>query len=165
MTWCCFLAARPQASATIPLRRWLIRPAILAHGVAISPGKPLILARAGQKSLWGLPGHAASALVCAEVFIRPLIRKLLGQSEQPPAWTKQLRAELTRPVASAQGRRDYIRVALAEPRVEGGPLQARPVMGKSGLISTLVMAEALVICPEDQEGLNAGQIVDVHLLA
>ena len=137
---------------------------ILAHGVAISPGKPLILARVGQKSLWGLPGHAASALVCAEVFIRPLIRKLLGQNEQPPVWNKQLRAELTRPVASAQGRRDYIRVALSEPRVEGGPLQARPVMGKSGLISTLVMAEALVICPEDQEGLTAGQVVDVHLL-
>lgn len=47
---------------------------ILAHGVAISPGKPLIFARSGGKSLWGMPGHVASALVCAEVFIRPLLK-------------------------------------------------------------------------------------------
>lgn len=137
---------------------------ILAHGVAISPGKPLIMARLGKRTLWGLPGHAASALVCAEVFIRPLLRRLLGQRERLPAWQEHLRAELTRSVASAQGRRDYIRVALELPSVAGGPLRARPVMGKSGLISTLVAAEGLVICPEDREGLSSGQVVDVHLL-
>jgi molybdopterin biosynthesis enzyme len=37
-------------------------------------------------------------------------------------------------------------------------------MGKSGLISTLVMTDALVVCPEDQEGLDAGQIVELHCL-
>lgn len=137
---------------------------ILVHGVAISPGKPLILARQGDKSLWGLPGHAASALVCAEVFIRPLLSRLLGHPEKEAAWRAQIRAELTRSVASAQGRRDYIRVALAPPAVAGGPLLARPVMGKSGLISTLVQAEALVVCPEDREGLSAGTMVDVLLL-
>lgn len=137
---------------------------ILAHGVAISPGKPLIMARIREQSLWGLPGHAASAMICAEVFILPLLRRLLGQAEEREVWRGQIRAELARPVASAQGRRDYIRVALEPPLQEGGPLLARPVMGKSGLISTLVMAAGLVICPEDREGLNAGQVLDVHLL-
>ncbi len=137
---------------------------VLTHGVAISPGKPLIMARLGERSLWGMPGHVTSALVCAEVFIRPLLRRLLGQPETAEAWRGALRAEMARPVSSAQGRRDYIRVTLEPAREPAGPLIARPVMGKSGLISTLVTAEALVVCPEDREGLAAGQVVLAHLL-
>ena len=136
---------------------------IVAHGVAISPGKPLILARRGEQSLWGLPGHAASALVCAEVFIRPLIRHLSGQ-RAPETFLATRRAVLTRPVASAQGRRDYVRVRLDPPASPGETPLATPVMGKSGLITTLVMADALAVCPEESEGLYAGQTVDVHLL-
>lgn len=139
---------------------------ILAHGVAISPGKPLIMARKEQTLLWGMPGHAASALVCAEVFIRPLLHRLSGL-ENAPAWKKPRKAVLSRSVASAQGRRDYIRVSVgqAEPDNTAGALpEARPVMGKSGLVTTLVAASALVICPENEEGLNAGQIVDLHEL-
>lgn len=136
---------------------------ILAHGVAISPGKPLILARKGTQFLWGLPGHAASALVCAEVFIRPLIRRLLGR-EEADLDTAVVRAVLTRPVASAQGRRDYIRVRLIPPAEAGGLPLARPVPGKSGLITTLVEANALIVCPEDREGLAEGQIVEARIL-
>lgn len=131
---------------------------VLAHGVAISPGKPLIVARRGQKSLWGLPGHAASALVTAEVFIRPLIARLSGFCEKP--WQHCARAVLSRPIASAQGRRDYIRVRLEK---NGNGLTAIPVLGKSGLISTLVMADGLIVCPENLEGLNAGETVTVHV--
>lgn len=136
---------------------------ILAHGVAISPGKPLIMARNGEQFLWGLPGHAASALVCAEVFVRPLIHRLLGREKTEPD-TAVVRAVLTRPVASAQGRRDYIRVRLVPPAEAGGLPFARPVLGKSGLITTLVEADALVICPEDREGLGEGQVVEAYLL-
>ena len=128
---------------------------ILAHGVAMSPGKPLIFARTGQKSLWGMPGHVASALVCAEVLLRPLIEQLLGREKR---YLVSIPAELTRPVASAQGRRDFIRVALEPPRTKNGPPQARPLLGKSGLISTLVKADALAVCPEDREGLPAGTV-------
>ncbi|MGL4209857.1 MAG: molybdopterin molybdotransferase MoeA, partial [Candidatus Adiutrix sp.] len=132
---------------------------ILAHGVAISPGKPLILGRLGQKSLWGLPGHAASCLVCAEIFIKPLLAQLSGQRPKRP-WG--LKAILSRSLASAQGRRDYIRVKLSESGDPNYPLLATPILGKSGLISTLVEAEALVVCPENQEGLEGGQLVEIH---
>jgi molybdopterin molybdotransferase len=151
-----------QRDFTVNVFRSLPEVEVLVHGVAISPGKPLILARSGPKSLWGLPGHAASALVCAEVFIRPLLSSLLGRSDRE-VWREGLRAVLSRPIASAQGRRDYIRVRLDPPEQAGGPLTATPVLGKSGLITTLVMAEALIICPENLEGLNAGQMVDIHL--
>jgi molybdopterin molybdotransferase len=136
---------------------------ILAHGVAISPGKPLILARKGEQSLWGLPGHASSALVCAEVFIRPLLRRLAGR-EEPASWQCCTKAVLGRPIASAQGRRDYIRVRLHPPGEPGGLPSAMPVAGKSGLITTLTEADALVICPEDREGLAAGTIVEARFL-
>jgi molybdopterin molybdotransferase len=150
-----------QRDCTIHAFQAVAGAEILAHGVAISPGKPLILARREQQSLWGLPGHAASALVCAEVFIRPLLRKLLGMTQQE-TWRKGLYAVLDRPVASMQGRRDYIRVRLAAG--DDCTLTASPVMGKSGLITTLVEAEALIVCPEDQEGLAAGQKVELYPL-
>lgn len=135
---------------------------ILAHGAAISPGKPLIMARKERKLLWGMPGHVASALVCAEVFIRPLLHRLSGL-ENAPSWKIARKAVLSRSVASAQGRRDYIRVSV-RPGEPGSLPEAHPVMGKSGLITTLVEAAALIVCPENAEGLNAGQIVDLHEL-
>lgn len=132
---------------------------IVAHGVAISPGKPLILGKIGSKSVWGLPGHVASAQICAEVFIKRLIKVLGGQREGGLVTFGRQRAILTRPVASAQGRRDYIRVSLEAPQEAGGLPLARPILGKSGLITTLVEADALIACPESSEGLLAGQEV------
>lgn len=132
---------------------------VVTHGVAISPGKPLILAQMGQKSLWGLPGHVASALICAEVFIRRLLKVLLGQRDGGLVQHGTMQALLSRPIASAQGRRDYIRVSLTPPAEKGGLPIAVPILGKSGLISTLVSADALIVCPESAEGLLAGQEV------
>jgi molybdopterin molybdotransferase len=152
-----------QRDFTIKVFQTLPEVEILAHGVAISPGKPLIMARLGQRqTLWGLPGHAASALVCAEVFIRPLLGVLLGRKDRD-GLNVSVQAILSRPIASAQGRRDYIRVRLKRPLKPGEPIIATPVMGKSGLITTLVMADGLIICPENLEGLNAGESVDVYL--
>lgn len=131
---------------------------LLVHGVSISPGKPFILARAGGKCLMGLPGHVSGALVCAQVFVAPLIRHMQG-AQTPIA--PQVRARLTRAVASTQGRRDYIRVRLAQ-GAQGW--EAVPLLGPSGLVCGLVQADALVVCPENSEGLYAGQEVTALLL-
>lgn len=138
---------------------------LMAHGVAVSPGKPLIFARAGEKSIWGMPGHVASALVCADVFIRPLIHRLTGVKNATPLWAKHITARMARSVASAQGRRDYIRVVLEPTGDSKVPLSAVPVRGKSGLISTLVKADGLVVCPESLEGLEQGQEVVVQVFS
>lgn len=129
---------------------------LLAHGVSISPGKPFILARAGDVCLMGLPGHVFGALICARTFFVPLLRHMQGAREVPCG---SIRAELTRAVASAQGRRDFIRVRL---RKEGQGWVAEPVLGPSGLISGLVAADALVVCPENREGLYAGESVEAE---
>ncbi len=78
---------------------------LLVHGVSISPGKPFILARAGNKCLMGLPGHVGGALICALTFVAPLLQHLQGAE---PHITPQVRATLSRAVSSTQGRRDYI---------------------------------------------------------
>ena len=153
-----------QRDHTLAVLQSLPGATLFAHGVAISPGKPLIVYRAGNKALWGLPGHAASALVCAQVFIRPLLHTMQGLAQQDHFALHTMQATLTRPVPSAQGRRDYIRVALSPPTEPGGLMQARPIRGKSGLITTLVQADALVVCHESEEGLRAGQVVPIWLL-
>ena len=53
---------------------------ILCHGVALSPGKPLILARCGQTLVWGLPGQVASAQVVIHILGIPFLRHLAGHS-------------------------------------------------------------------------------------
>jgi len=131
---------------------------ILVHGVAISPGKPTILATIDNKPLFGLPGHPVSAMVVMEILVKPLLLRLLGQTEVEPGWGHTVTARLSRNLASAPGREEFIRVRL---RREGETLWADPVLGKSGLISTMVKADGLVRIPLQIEGLEAGEAVEV----
>ena len=73
---------------------------LLIHGVSISPGKPLILVRVGQKSLWGLPGHAASAMITFHLFLKPLLTGRLLGAELPDL---RIKARLSRNLALHQG--------------------------------------------------------------
>lgn len=140
---------------------------ILAHGVAISPGKPTILARMGaalgNKPVLGLPGQITSAQVVMLVFGQPLLRHLAGQARAfDPALRPRRKAVLSRNLASKPGREDYIRVSLEE-RPGDLPL-AHPRTGKSGLIRTMVEADGLVTVSARREGLAAGSDVDVWLI-
>jgi len=134
---------------------------ILVHGVSVSPGKPTILARAGQKSLWGLPGHTVSAMITFDLFVRPLIERLSGEAVGPERPGRFIEATLARNVASVHGREDYVRVRLE--RAEDGSLAAHPVLGKSGLISTMVKADGLIRIGLNSEGLRRGAAVKVAL--
>ncbi len=124
---------------------------ILAHGVALSPGKPTILGRVGDKPVLGLPGQVTSALVVVHVFVLPLLRHLQGDTRAfDPA---------VRPVRKGE---DYIRIRLEERA--GKPLLAHPVLGKSGLLRTIVVADGLAAIPAEAEGLYEKQEVDVWLV-
>jgi molybdopterin molybdotransferase len=134
--------------------------AILVHGVAVSPGKPTILARIGATPLFGLPGHPVSAMVIMEVLVKPLVERLQGQTAPTPWWGRTVPATLSRNLASTPGREDFIRVRL---RSENQALWADPVLGKSGLISTMVKADGLIRIPLHTEGLEKGEGVEVYL--
>lgn len=133
---------------------------LLVHGIAISPGKPTIIARIGSKAVFGLPGHVASAMVVAEIFLNPFLAVLSGKVLSSGNAHQSLQAVLERNVESVSGRDDYIRVKLCQ---RNGKLLADPVFGKSGLISTLVEADGLVKIDRNTEGLYKGQTVSVLL--
>ena len=130
---------------------------VLVHGISISPGKPTILAKVKTKAFWGMPGHVVSAMIVFSQVVRPFITHLGGQSGREDD-VLGLPARLSRNVASKQGRVDFIRVRL---RREGDQLWADPVLGKSGLISTMVNADGLVQIAINTEGLNKGDKVEV----
>lgn len=133
-------------------------PGVLAHGVALKPGKPTVLAVAGGKPVFGLPGNPVSSVVTCELFVVPVLHHLLGLARPP--YRPSVRATLTRNVPSAPGREDYLPVRLLE---RDGTLWAEPVFGKSNLIFTLVRAHGLITVPLDALGLAAGESVDVRL--
>jgi|MTBAKSStandDraft_2_1061841.scaffolds.fasta_scaffold00007_15 molybdopterin molybdotransferase len=148
---------------TVAALETLPEAAVLAHGVALSPGKPTILARVGGKPVIGLPGQVASAQVVMLVLVQPFLRHLMGDARAFDRSRRVLRpAELARNLASKPGREDYVRVRLEER--EGRPPLAHPLPGKSGLLKTLLQAQGLVAVPADREGLYAGAAVDVWLL-
>ncbi len=144
---------------TIDVLQELDAAEILVHGVSIRPGKPTILARAGGKPVWGLPGHVTSAMVVFAVLVRPFLEHLGGMD---PQFLRrfQVPARLTRNLPSVQGRVDYVRVRL----VAGGDgIEADPVLGKSGLIRTMAMADGLLCIDANTEGLDRGAVVPVEL--
>lgn len=133
-------------------------PGVLAHGLAIKPGKPTLVAAIDGRAVFGLPGHPVSALVVYEVLVRQALGWAAGV---PPVPRPRLELPVTRSLSSRPGREDYVRCAVE--RTPAG-LVARPVLGKSGLISTLIRADGLIRIPESTGGYSAGDTVEVMLL-
>ncbi|MDQ6670892.1 MAG: molybdopterin molybdotransferase MoeA [Chloroflexota bacterium] len=134
------------------------RPGVLVHGVSLKPGKPTILGVCAGKAVFGLPGNPVSCMVTYELFVAPTLAHLSGAALPP---RRTMNARLTRNVASAAGREDYVQVRL-EARDDGG-FDAVPVFGKSNLIFTLVRAAGMLKIALDTGGLNAGSEVEVVL--
>ncbi len=134
------------------------KPGIIVHGIAIRPGMPTALAVLQDKPIFMLSGNPVAAMVGFEVFARPLILKLLGMESEPRPMVK---ARLTQRVASALGRRVFLRVKVFK---KDGKFFAEPVRVKgSGIITTMTKANGYVIISENREGLDQGEVVTVHL--
>ncbi len=132
---------------------------VLAHGVAIRPGKPTLLARHGGTAIFGLPGHPVSALIVAMIFLSPFLRYIQGGSLEKGPPGERTRATLAASMHSIIGLEDYIRVRLE--RAADGNYVARPLFGKSSMLSTMARANGLIVVPAQAEGLVEGAAVDV----
>lgn len=145
-----------------------LRCEILCNGVALSPGKPLILAQVhhpnGTTFVWGLPGQVASAQVVMAILGAPFLRHLCGHRQpfDQSRWPLR-RAVLTRNTPSRQGREDYVRVRLEFTPDTALP-RAVPVLGLSGLLRTLIHSHGLMRIPAPLEGFESGAEIDVLLL-
>ncbi len=135
--------------------------------VAIKPGKPLAFgtleAEGHSVPLLGLPGNPVAAFVAFEVFARPAIRKMAGLR---PLFRRRFRVRLREDVTNS-GRRHYMRARVWRDETTG-ELHATTrgsdvrVQG-SGILSSLVWANAFVIVPEQVTFIPAGETVDVEL--
>jgi molybdopterin molybdotransferase len=136
-------------------------PGVLFHGVSVKPGKPTIGAVIDGKPLFGLPGHPAAVVVSFELFIRPVLKLLTGEVHSLRNRMKRtVKAILTKNISSNPGREDYVRVSVEE---KNGRVLASPILGKSGLITTLVKADGTVVIPLQKLGFEQGTEVEVEL--
>jgi molybdopterin molybdotransferase len=111
--------------------------------------------------VFGLPGHPAAVTVCFDLFIKPLLRMLTGVKEKEHLKKKRaMTARIAKNVSSSPGREEHVRVVLES---RGDEVWAVPVLGKSGLIRTLVMADGTVVIPAQVRGLQEGDTVEVLL--
>ncbi len=140
------------------------KPGVLVHGVSLKPGKPMIIGVVNNKPVFGLPGHPAAVTVCFDLFVAPVIKALSGEADRLVnlgiTHHRTVKAIISRNISSAPGREDHIRVALVK---MDGKLLARPILGKSGLIKTLVKADGIVVISATKLGLEEGEEVTVRL--
>lgn len=145
----------------------LTRPGIIVHGVAVKPGKPVIIARHGRLPLFGLPGHPVSAAVAFALFVRPVLSRLSGLACSDEGGAEEIglpaprwRAILRRNLNSAAGRVDLVPVRLEN--AADGAIDALPVLGKSSALSTLVRSRGWIVIDAHLQGLSAGSEVAVY---
>jgi molybdopterin molybdotransferase len=145
----------------------LVKPAMVILGldlmvqtIAIRPGKPTWFGKLqdGRRVL-GLPGNPASALVCAQLFLRPLIQAMLGQQPGPDIETAHLASALPALGTSGGPREHWSRADL---ETRQGQLWVRPFRDQdSSLVTVFAEARALMRQEANGEGLDQGAIVEI----
>lgn len=141
---------------------------IQAHfwGVAIKPGKPVFFGTycAGElepeKPVFGLPGNPVAVLLTFYLLVKPALLKMMGLHDIP---LLKFKARLMQDIRKKPGRTEYVR-GLLIPDADG-MWTAQPVLGQgSHMLSGLAKANGLIIFPLEADYLEAGTIVDVHVL-
>ncbi|KQW54303.1 molybdopterin biosynthesis protein [Variovorax sp. Root411] len=133
-------------------------PGVVAHGVALKPGKPVCLAVTGGKPVVILPGFPTSAVFTFHEFLAPVIRAFAGQ---PPERREHVAATLPMRVNSERGRTEYLLVGLV-PTDEG--MAAYPMGKGSGSVTTFSNADGFITIGQHTEIVDAGAPVQVQLL-
>jgi molybdopterin molybdotransferase len=135
------------------------KPGVVVHGMALRPAMPTALAVLNGKPVMILSGNPVAAIIGFEVFARPVICKMLGMKKTEPR--PMVKAVMTRKVATALGRKTFVRVRVTQ---KNGEFLAEPVSARgSGSISTMTRGNGFVIVPENREGVTKGEIVTARL--
>jgi putative molybdopterin biosynthesis protein len=134
-------------------------PGIVAHGVALKPGKPICLAVTKRRAVVVLPGFPTSAIFTFHEFVAPVIRLLAGRGSEERTVVP---AKLAVKVNSEIGRTEYLLVGLVETPNEG--LAAYPMGQGSGSVTTFSRADGFATIGRHEEIVEAGTIVNVQLL-
>ena len=146
----------------------LVQGALKAQGfamdfwrIAMRPGKPLMFATKDRARVLGLPGNPVSTMVCALLFLKPAIDRMLGQTGDIAATVP---ARLAVDVKENDQREDYVRAKLT--RGADGALTVEPhKVQDSSMLSVLAWSDALLVRPTHDPAHKAGDIVQVIDLA
>lgn len=130
---------------------------VVIHGVAIKPGKPVILAIVNEKPVIGLPGYPVSAYIGFENFVAPVLARFTGAT---PRRSRRVEAVLSKRLVSSLKYREYVRVKVG--RV-GEKIVAAPLARGAGAAMSLVRADGFCVIPQHSEGMEAGETVAVEL--
>jgi len=126
--------------------------------IAMRPGKPLIFGQVGDTPVLGLPGNPVSALVCAMIYLRPALARMLGADDAEAA--PRLTARLTEPLDENDERQDYLRGKLANG--DDGSLVVTPFSRQdSSMLAMLAAADCLIVRAPHAPALDAGETVEV----
>ena len=133
---------------------------VIVHGVAMKPGKPVILAIVKGKAVIGLPGYPVSAYLAFENFVTPVIARIAGVNSCAAACRKTITATVSRRIVSSLKHREYVRVRVGK---VGGKFVASPLARGAGAAMSLVRADGFCVIPQSSEGYEAGEQVQVEL--
>jgi putative molybdopterin biosynthesis protein len=133
-------------------------PGIVAHGVALKPGKPLCLAVCGGKAVAVLPGFPTSAMFTFHELVAPALRRMAGL---PPKGAARIEAVVPQRMTSELGRTEFAMVALTEG--PSGPV-AHPVSKGSGAVTAFAQADGFLTIPALADSVAGGTRAEVTLL-
>ena len=131
---------------------------VLIHGLAIKPGKPAILGQVKNKPVIGIPGYPVSAWVVMENIVKPIIQNLTSRYLKE---NKKINATTTKRIMSSLKYEEFIRVKLG---YVNGKYIATPVKRGAGTVTSLVHADGVLRLPQNIEGIEEGEMVEVELL-
>ena len=130
---------------------------VLVHGVAIKPGKPVILAIVNGKPIIGLPGYPVSAYIGFENFVSPVIAMYSNMETKK---RETVEAVISKRIVSSLKHKEYVRVKVG--RV-GDKIVAAPLARGAGAAMSLVRADGFCVIEQSSEGVEAGDAVKVEL--
>ncbi len=138
----------------------LKNPGVVAHGVALKPGKPICLAATAGKPVVVLPGFPTSAIFTFHEFVAPVIAAMSGRRAGARA---TVQARLAVRVNSEIGRTEFLLVGLV-PQHPAPDLVAYPMGQGSGSVTTFSRADGFATIGRHEEIVDAGTTIDVQLL-
>lgn len=130
---------------------------VLIHGVAIKPGKPVILAIVKGKPVIGLPGYPVSAYIGFEHFVKPVLSLFTGEIMSDHNIVK---AVVSKRMVSSLKHKEFVRVKVGQ---VGDKLVASPLARGAGAAMSLVRADGFLVIEQNREGVEAGETVEVEL--
>ncbi len=130
---------------------------VIVHGVAIKPGKPVILAVVEGKPVIGLPGYPVSAYIGFENFVLPVLA-MMGQTALKK--NEVVTASVSKRLVSSLRHKEYVRVKVGK---VGDKMVAAPLARGAGAAMSLVRADGFCVIEQNSEGVEAGEPVQVEL--